>query len=184
MLDLAAMVLAMTANGNDAVRIGRALPPENYTATAARGAALFETAMLQGHASARAEHALPPLRWNPELAAAAHEWAQQLAASGGFEHSDDDSDDPQGENLWMGTRGAFAYPEMVKHWVDEKADFLPGRPLEASGRKGWEDIAHYTQIVWKDTREVGCAVASNAEDDYLVCRYYPAGNVEGETPLG
>jgi hypothetical protein len=41
-------------------------------------------------------------------------------------------------------------------------------------------VAHYVQIVWRGTRAVGCAMASGASDDYLVCRYSPAGNVVGQ----
>jgi hypothetical protein len=30
---------------------------------------------------------------------------------------------------------------------------------------------------------MGCAMASNARNDYLVCRYSPAGNIVGRDPL-
>jgi hypothetical protein len=43
----------------------------------------------------------------------------------------------------------------------------------------WSQVAHYTQIVWPATQRVGCATASNRSNDYLVCRYLPAGNVVG-----
>ena len=43
----------------------------------------------------------------------------------------------------------------------------------------WSAVGHYTQIVWPTTRRVGCATASNRANDYLVCRYWPAGNVVG-----
>ena len=40
-------------------------------------------------------------------------------------------------------------------------------------------MAHYTQIVWPTTTEVGCALASSATTDYFVCRYAPTGNKDG-----
>jgi hypothetical protein len=40
-------------------------------------------------------------------------------------------------------------------------------------------VAHYTQIVWPTTTEVGCALASSATTDYFVCRYAPTGNKDG-----
>ena len=157
------------------------IPATAYTAEAARAPALFTQAMLETHNRARAEHNLPPLRWNAELARAAEDYARELADHGSFEHSEGED---QGENLWMGTRNAYAYAEMVTHWVDEKKAFRRGIAPHLSTTGDWDDVGHYTQIVWKDTREMGCAVASDAEDDYLVCRYFPAGNVEGEDPLG
>jgi uncharacterized protein YkwD len=153
---------------------------ETYTAPAARNPRTFTRAMLDQHNRARAEQGLPPLAWNAALAAAASAYAAELAEAGAFEHSDDDSD--HGENLWMGTRQAYAFEEMVAHWVSEKTNFRRDAPnMSATGELS--DVGHYTQIVWKDTREVGCGVASDASDDYLVCRYFPAGNVEGEDPL-
>ena len=154
--------------------------PEPYSAPAMRSPATFTLVMLDQHNRARAEQGLPPLAWNPALADAARAYAAELAEAGAFEHSDDDSD--QGENLWMGTRQAYAFDEMVGHWVSEKANFRQHAPnMSATG--DLSDVGHYTQIVWKDTREVGCGIASDASDDYLVCRYFPAGNVDGEDPL-
>jgi hypothetical protein len=43
----------------------------------------------------------------------------------------------------------------------------------------WSDVGHYTQIVWPASQRVGCATASNRANDYLVCRYLPAGNIVG-----
>ena len=46
-----------------------------------------------------------------------------------------------------------------------------------------EDVGHYTQLMWRDTDRVGCAVEANGEYDILVCRYAAAGNVIGERPF-
>ena len=68
---------------------------------------------------------------------------------------------------------------MVGHWVTERRDFV-NAPTPGFSRTGrWQDVAHYTQIIWRGTSAVGCAVAANARDEYLVCRYAPAGNVVG-----
>jgi hypothetical protein len=34
-------------------------------------------------------------------------------------------------------------------------------------------------MIWPDSDRVGCAVRSSSRNDYLVCRYSPAGNVVG-----
>jgi hypothetical protein len=86
----------------------------------------------------------------------------------------------EGENLFTGTRGAYTYHEMVDLWVAERKDYVPGVTPNFSRTGNPEAVAHYTQIVWRDTTRVGCALASNRTDDYLVCRYSPPGNVIGE----
>jgi pathogenesis-related protein 1 len=44
---------------------------------------------------------------------------------------------------------------------------------------------HYTQIVWRATRKLGCAVGVCQNLTYrtsLVCNYGPGGNVGGQRP--
>ena len=45
-----------------------------------------------------------------------------------------------------------------------------------------ENVGHYTQMIWRDTRQVGCATAVGQSEEFLVCRYSTAGNVYGERP--
>lgn len=148
---------------------------------APRGDALLRQAMLAGHDAARAALGEAPLAWDDALAADAAAYARTLAATGNFRHADQPiGPGREGENLFTGTRDAYAYREMVDLWVAEQKDFV-NRPTPGFSRSGrWEDVAHYTQIVWRGTTRVGCALASNATDDYLVCRYSPPGNVVGE----
>lgn len=148
---------------------------------APRGAALLRTAMLAGQNAARARLGLPPLTWNDALAADARAYAEEMARTGRFEHSPQPRGyPPQGENLWTGTRRAYRYDEMVGHWVAEGRYYRPLPVPQSSSTGEFGDVGHYTQIVWRNTREVGCAEASNRTDDYIVCRYLPAGNVVGE----
>ena len=146
-----------------------------------RGAAQMKTVMLETHNSARARLGERPLVWDSKLAASAAVYAAFLEQSGRFEHSRQSNDrDAQGENLWVGTRDAYSFEEMVDGWIDERRFYRPA-PVPASSNTGrWSDVAHYTQIVWQDATAMGCALASNRTDDYLVCRYSPAGNVIGE----
>lgn len=44
-----------------------------------------------------------------------------------------------------------------------------------------EDTGHFTQLVWKVTRTVGCARKDCQRMGwFLVCEYWPPGNVEGQ----
>jgi len=150
-------------------------------APAARGLGLLRQAMLDGHRAARAEVGLPPLVWDDRLAASALAYAQEMARTGRFQHAEQPMGPTrQGENLWTGTRGAYRYDEMMGHWVAEKRDFV-NLPIPQASRTGqFGDVAHYTQIIWARSTAVGCAMASNRRDDFLVCRYSPTGNVVGE----
>lgn len=126
---------------------------------------------------------LTPMRWDNDLAASAEQWAQHLAATGEFRHSPENGANPQGENIWAGTRGAYSPDAMVGAWIQEKQLFKPGRFPDNSVTQNWQAVAHYTQIVWRDTQEVGCARASNTYEDILVCRYSHPGNVIGQRPF-
>jgi hypothetical protein len=139
--------------------------------------------LLAAHNRERSAAGIAPLAWDPALAAEAAAWGEQLAASGEFEHEDTGDEDPQGENLWAGTRGAYAPEEMVEGWIEEKRHFRPGRFPDNSATGDYADVGHYTQLMWRETDRVGCALADGAAEEVLVCRYRTAGNVVGEVPF-
>ena len=139
----------------------------------------FQDQVLSIHNAARAEAGLPGLMWNAMLASQAADYAAELASSGRFEHAAFDDRFGNGENLWRGTRGRFPVSFMLGTFVEEKRYFRKGQFPDVSTTGNWMDVGHYTQIIWPATTEVGCAMASNASDDYLVCRYAPTGNVNG-----
>ena len=145
-----------------------------------RSEPLLRQTMIAAHNRARRDYGVAPLAWDEGLARDAAAWAQVLARSGRFQH------DPQrgravrqGENLFEGTRGAYSYAEMIGLLIGERRYFRPGVFPNVSRSGNWSHVAYYTQIIWPTTRQVGCATASNARSDYLVCRYFPAGNVVG-----
>ena len=152
---------------------------ENRAALLARQ---FPSRILSAHNSERAKAGMPPLVWDQGLETGAAIYARQMALSDLFQHSDRKARPGIGENLWMGTRGAFSIESMVGGWTSEKRMFVPGVFPAVSRSGDWADVGHYTQIVWPTTQRLGCALGSNARTDYLVCRYSPAGNIEG-TPI-
>lgn len=138
----------------------------------------FAERLLLAHNLERDRASVPRLNWSPRLAAQAQAWAATLARSNRFEHAADAAG--AGENLWMGTAGRFSPEDMIDGFVAERRHFRPGRFPDVSTTGNWYDIGHYTQLIWRDTQEVGCAVARGEGSDILVCRYYPAGNMVGE----
>ena len=142
-----------------------------------RDAAVMKAVMMKAHNDARRAVRVGPMVWNDRLAAHARAYAVELARTNRFEHSEDAPGvAPEGENLWMGTRGAFGFASMIGAWVDE-------RRMYEDGTGSFHETGHYTQIIWRGSTQVGCALAKNASYEFLVCRYNPAGNVEGEDPL-
>jgi Cysteine-rich secretory protein family len=108
----------------------------------------------------------------------------------------------EGENIagYWPPAGPLAQGGGVNGWLDEKKDYH-GQPTPTLGSAEWNTYAragHYAQMVWRDTKEVGCAtaygrgipyskevlghVASKPNDfmSILVCRYSPAGNIVGQ----
>eukprot|EP01084_Bolivina_argentea_P018942 35238_1 len=58
--------------------------------------------------------------------------------------------------------------------------------VSSTGKCNHEPCGHYTQMVWADTRYIGCGVAEcaaienavgNAAGNFFVCNYFPGGNV-------
>ncbi|WP_242139623.1 MULTISPECIES: CAP domain-containing protein [unclassified Sphingomonas] len=176
-----AVLSAIVLGGCQVAAPERVVEPRVIAGSYPRGEALLKAAMLAGHAAARAEVGAPPLQWDDALAADAAVYADTLVVTGRFRHADQPmGPGREGETLFRGTRGAYSYREMVDLWVAEKKDFVDAVTPDFSRTGRGEDVAHYTQIIWRATTRVGCALRSSREDDYLVCRYSPPGNVIGE----
>ncbi|HEX5227519.1 MAG TPA: CAP domain-containing protein [Bryobacteraceae bacterium] len=129
--------------------------------------------ILAAHNAVRERLDLTPLRWSDHLTAYAQEWANQLLHEGQFHHR---SHPKYGENLFE-IDGPRATPaNVVDIWAAEERDYSY-RTNTCRGMCG-----HYTQLIWSTTREVGCAVARDANREVWVCNYDPPGNWLGERP--
>lgn len=133
-------------------------------------------ALVDRHNYYRAEVGSPPLRWSDDLANSAYAWAKKIAKMDKMVHS---KNGRYGENIYVSTYE----PELnkvVDLWASEKK-FYHG---EAISGDNYHLFGHYTQIIWSQTTEVGCAEAiSKSGKHYWVCQYYPAGNYTGQKPV-
>jgi len=129
--------------------------------------------MVTLHNDIRARVHVPPLAWSDRLAAHSQQWANHLLARGLFEHS---RDARYGENLFEITGAPASPQQVIQSWAAEARyyDYRSNRCTEVCG--------HYTQLVWRDTKEVGCAVAARGTREVWVCNYSPPGNYVGERP--
>ena len=131
--------------------------------------------MLAAHNEVRARAGVLPLRWSDRLAVYAQDWARHLVQEGQFHHR---SHPVYGENLFE-IAGPRATPsEVVGTWAAEARDYN----YRDNACRGGAMCGHYTQLVWNDTREVGCAIARDAATEVWVCNYDPPGNWVGERP--
>jgi hypothetical protein len=140
----------------------------------------FARALFEEHNRARESAGVPRLAWSGKLAGEAQEWAEVLAREGRLRHSPREVSGGAGENLWMGSAGYYGPETMIGAFVDERRHYVHAAFPDISRTGKWQDVGHYTQVVWRNTREVGCALARGQTDDFLVCRYWPAGNWWGQ----
>jgi len=133
----------------------------------------FAREMVSAHNQIRAQAGVPPLLWSDRLEAVAEDWAKTLLARRDFSHRPNGK---LGENLFAITGARSTSAEVIRVWANESRDY------DYRSNRCRDVCGHYTQIVWKNTKTVGCALASNGKTDFLVCRYGPPGNVYGEKP--
>ncbi|KAM4694151.1 cysteine-rich venom protein TEL1-like [Discoglossus pictus] len=79
-----------------------------------------------------------------------------------------------GENIYMST-SPLSWRSAIRAFYKEKENFIYGKGAMSKDLP----IGHYTQLVWHDTTQVGCAVAycpHNTFFYFYVCQYCPGGN--------
>jgi hypothetical protein len=143
----------------------------------------FAQRLLDTHNAERERVGVPALQWDAKLAGEAQAWAREMARRQKMTHADPAARRGAGENLWMGTKGYYTAEEMIDTFVEEKRFFRRGTFPDVSTTGQWRDVGHYTQLIWRGTEKVGCAVAAGGGQDWLVCRYWPAGNTMGRPVL-
>ncbi|CAO3633530.1 unnamed protein product [Cunninghamella echinulata] len=121
--------------------------------------------VLDLHNSRRAKHSSPPLTWNEKAAAFAASWVSKC----NWGHSNNRE---YGENIAQGQRD---FDQVLKNWYDdeeEKYDFNNPGFSPYSG--------HFSAVIWKSTKTVGCAVHDCPGGKYYSCNYYEPGNYLNE----
>lgn len=133
--------------------------------------------------------ALGDLVWDSALTDIAAGYAAQCT----WDHNDNRSDTYPGyvgENLALFSSGwavSTLAESTLSNWVEDEMPDYDYASNSCSGTCG-----HYTQVVWRDTQRVGCAVqqcgtftnlGSAWDNGYIVvCNYSPGGNISGQQP--
>jgi len=133
---------------------------------------------LLAHNVIRAAHGVDPLTWSSSLADSAGIWANTCQ----FKHSDGAlRSELYGENIVAAT-GPFSNIAAVETFVQDAAPFNVFNPA----------YTDFTQLIWKDTTQVGCAMSECdgifnpllGKAKLVVCLYDPVGNIVGQSPNG
>ena len=152
-----------------------------------------QIAYLNAHNERRAKHCAPKLTVSLELERAAKAWADACS----YKH-DESIRGSIGENIaWR--RPTLTSTGAVKDWYDEISRYDFDHPINSynaavageADHPNTKEIRHFTQVVWKATTQLGCAMASceaPAPDgadsvwQFFVCRYSPPGNIGATNP--
>ena len=139
--------------------------------------AAFRATVLQQHNRYRATHGVAPLVLSPELNVMAQRHAERLARTQQMVHSGN----PQvGENLYTFQSSSQAPPRpdaVVDQWYNEIHHYNFTKP-GFQARTG-----HFTQVVWKASKELGVGIAQARDGAwYVVGQYRPPGNIAGQFP--
>jgi hypothetical protein len=140
----------------------------------------YSSEILDYHNALRLQFGSPKLSWNPALSAGAAAWAKTMSDTGQLTHSPRTGREGERENLSLSLHGANTLQRMLDGWGTERASYRPGVFPNVSVNGDWMSVAHYTQMVWPTTTEVGCGFYSGRKYDALVCRYAPPGNTDGK----
>jgi pathogenesis-related protein 1 len=133
---------------------------------------------------------LPALAWDASLAATAAAWVAQCKDTDGnglVDHNDGRSAGQPGyvgENIFASSGTATAHDAVLAPmfgWAAEQAHYHYSTNTCDAG----QTCGHYTQVVWRGTLQVGCALGSCPGLRFpstIVCDYGPGGNVNNEKP--
>jgi uncharacterized protein YkwD len=152
-----------------------------------------QTAILAVQNSYRNSCGTASLTWSPDAAAAAQKWVNGCNQKGGSPCHENDKDCPNyNANTPYGENLSFGYPSQAGdnaalHWICEFKNYNFQDPKIVSGSFISSDQdpcptvnGHFTQVVWKASKFVGCASHTctfNGNTGTLwSCKYLPPGN--------
>ena len=154
------------------------------------------TKILNKHNELRKNHFNSPLKYSNKLAKSSAKWVKNLALNKKCKmiHSHKEN----GENIfwqspmiyktkkstdtkWTITKKIVKVDasKPVQEWYNE----IKFYNYKKNNCQKNQMCGHYTQVIWKDTKEVGCAAFSCDDKSQLwVCQYSPPGNYIGQKP--
>uniref|UniRef100_V5GJ51 Putative scp gapr-1 like scp-like extracellular protein n=2 Tax=Ixodes ricinus TaxID=34613 RepID=V5GJ51_IXORI len=137
----------------------------------------FHQLCREEHNKYRTKHHVPPLKSNSTLYILARAWARYLS------ELDSTTDVPHemlpgiGENIYWMTKAEKPYFQYAKMAADDWYAENTKYDYDVGGYS--PDTAHFTQMVWESTSQVGCGYnVSISSTIFVVCKYFPQGNID------
>ena len=148
------------------------VPPSEYVEQA-----------VDAHNQLRAKHGVEPLTVASDLCALAQTWADYLLESNTTGHSPNDHRSGAGENIaeMQGSSPNLDYEakDVTKSWYSEIDVYQSYFGKEPPSMGSGPAYGHFTQVVWKNTKEMGIGKAKGNGRVVVVANYRPAGNFIG-----
>lgn len=146
-------------------------------------------AMLEQHNNHRRNSTdIPDLVWSTDMA----NIAAQIASSCVYAHNTQAGGGGYGQNIGAGASPSDSPGMITNSMFNGEINWYP-QPYGNNNpdMTNFEHWGHYSQIMWKSTTSVGCAIqdcsgqglantGSGVEPWFLVCNYDPPGNFGGE----
>merc|ERR1711904_69877 len=126
-------------------------------------------------------HGVPPVKWSSAVAKSAQEWANKGKYEHSLSYNVPSPAGPAGENLALGhetiAQANWAWYNEVKDCVE-----FPGcRGPKGQGKNG-AAIGHFTALIWRGVKEIGCGTSKVDGRDMYVCRYRSGPKKDCNTP--
>lgn len=146
--------------------------------------------VVMHHNIHRANHSAPDLQWDEGLAST----AQKIGETCMYEHNVEMDGGGYGQNIAAGAPPENISSILTEHFYNNEMGFFQpfyGQASPPMDEATFDSFGHFSQMVWKDTKKVGCAtvncegkgngpnglgnVADNVSPYFIVCNYDPPG---------
>ena len=155
--------------------------------------------ILASHNTVRAKFNQVSLTWSNSLAGYAQQWVNHLAQTRNcaMVHRPNYDDEFESERFLQanGENLFWASPEVFENGLEKLQHFTPTEVVKAwaveedhydyqsNSCEPGEQCGHFTQMIWHESRQVGCAKAICPDKSQIwACNYFPRGNYIGERP--
>ncbi|KAI9873925.1 MAG: hypothetical protein M1830_010385 [Pleopsidium flavum] len=155
----------------------------------------YNSLALHHHNIHRTNHSADALTWDDNLAS----YAQQVASSCVYAHNNKAGGGGYGQNIAAGVKPDHIGGVITGQFYNDEMELFQDYGQATPDMSNFEGWGHFSQIVWKDTKSVGCYtqacpgglanVGSKTPKFFTVCNYSPPGNFAGDytkvgKPLG